>query len=53
MIRRLNNADKQMVEIARAVSQDSSLVIMDEPTSSLSNKEVDALFTVINKLKKK
>ncbi len=51
MIRRLNNADRQMVEIARAVSQDSSLVIMDEPTSSLSNKEVDALFTVINKLK--
>lgn len=52
VIRNLNNADKQMVEIARAVSQDSSVVIMDEPTSSLSQHEVDALFTVIQKLKK-
>lgn len=52
MIRNLNNADKQMVEIARAVSQNSSLVIMDEPTSSLSEHEVDALFNVIDKLKK-
>lgn len=52
LIRTLNNADKQMVEIARAVSQDSSVVIMDEPTSSLSEKEVGALFTVIERLKK-
>lgn len=52
LIRDLNNADKQMVEIARAVSQDSSMVIMDEPTSSLSEKEVGALFDVIEKLKK-
>ncbi|TCL71638.1 monosaccharide ABC transporter ATP-binding protein (CUT2 family) [Hydrogenispora ethanolica] len=52
VIRKLNNADKQMVEIARAVSQNSSLVIMDEPTSSLSEHEVEALFRVIEKLKK-
>lgn len=52
MIRKLNNADKQMVEIARAVSQNSSLVIMDEPTSSLSDNEVEALFRVIEGLKK-
>lgn len=52
IIRNLKNADKQMVEIARAVSQNSSLVIMDEPTSSLSNNEVEALFKVIEKLKK-
>lgn len=51
-IHRLNNGDKQMVEIARAVSQNSSLVIMDEPTSSLSDREVNALFHVIKKLKK-
>ena len=50
-IRKLSNAEKQMVEIARAVSQNSSLVIMDEPTSSLSEKEVSALFRVIKKLK--
>lgn len=52
IIRNLKNADKQMVEIARAVSQNSSLVIMDEPTSSLSENEVEALFKVIQKLKK-
>jgi len=50
-IRKLNNGDKQMVEIARAVSQNSSMVIMDEPTSSLSEFEVRALFRVITKLK--
>lgn len=49
-IRKLTNGDKQMVEIARAVSQNSSLVIMDEPTSSLSEKEVCALFKVIKAL---
>lgn len=53
LIRNLNNGDRQMVEIARAVSQDSKMVIMDEPTSSLSNKEVEALFRVISGLKKK
>lgn len=52
IIRNLKNAEKQMVEIARAVSQNSSLVIMDEPTSSLSEKEVEALFKVIEKLKR-
>lgn len=52
MVRKLKNADKQMVEIARAVSQNSSLVIMDEPTSSLSDNEVEALFRVIEGLKK-
>lgn len=50
-IRKLTNADKQMVEIARAVSQNSEMVIMDEPTSSLSEKEVAALFKVITALK--
>lgn len=50
VIRRLNNGDKQMIEIARAISQNSSMVIMDEPTSSLSDHEVKALFRVIKKL---
>ena len=52
LIRKLNNADRQMVEIVSAVSKNSSLVIMDEPTSSLSEREVKALFTVIESLKK-
>ncbi|MCR4431359.1 MAG: sugar ABC transporter ATP-binding protein [Tepidanaerobacteraceae bacterium] len=51
VIRDLNTADRQMVEIARAVSQNSSIVIMDEPTSSLSENEVEALFGVIERLK--
>lgn len=40
-----------MVEIVRAVSQNSRMVIMDEPTSSLSDHEVQALFKVMRKLK--
>lgn len=43
-IRDLNNGAKQMVEIIRAVSQNSRMVIMDEPTSSLSDHEVMSLF---------
>lgn len=48
----LSTAQKQMVEIARAVSQNAKVVIMDEPTSSISDYEVEALFKVIHKLKK-
>jgi len=51
-IRDLKTADRQMVEIARAVSRNASLVIMDEPTSSLSSREVATLFEIIRKLKK-
>jgi ABC-type sugar transport system ATPase subunit len=47
----LSTAQQQMVEIARAISYESSLVIMDEPTSSLSEREVEALFKIIRKLK--
>jgi monosaccharide-transporting ATPase len=46
-----NVAIQQMVAIARAVSFSSKLVIMDEPTSSLDEKEVDTLFGVIRRLK--
>jgi len=45
-------AKKQMVEIARALSLNSKVIIMDEPTSSLSLKEVESLFEIISKLKK-
>ncbi len=47
----LNIANQQMVAIARAVSTDSKLVIMDEPTSSLDDREVETLFEVIRSLK--
>lgn len=42
---------KQMVEIAKALSVDARILIMDEPTSSLSQKETDQLFSVIAELK--
>lgn len=41
----------QMVEIAKALSFDSDIIIMDEPTSALTQKEVDALFVIIAQLK--
>jgi len=50
-IRNLSTAKKQMVEIARSVSWNSSLVIMDEPTSSLAEHEVSSLFKIIRKLR--
>ncbi|MFN7928945.1 MAG: sugar ABC transporter ATP-binding protein [Blastocatellia bacterium] len=43
---------QQIVEIAKALSQNVSILIMDEPTSALSNNEVAALFRVIEELKK-
>ncbi len=51
-IRDLKTADRQMVEIARAVSRNAAMVIMDEPTSSLSTREITTLFEIIEKLKK-
>jgi ABC-type sugar transport system ATPase subunit len=50
-VRRLSPAQRQLVEIARAVARARSLVIMDEPTSSLSAKEADELFHAIEQLK--
>ncbi len=43
----LTIADRQMVELARAVSYDSEILIMDEPTSTLSEREVDQLFRIV------
>ena len=47
----LTVAKMQMVEIAKAVSYDAKLIIMDEPTSALTDRERDQLFAVIRKLK--
>jgi inositol transport system ATP-binding protein len=47
----LTVAQKQMVEIARAVSYESRILIMDEPTSALTEREVEHLFAIIRDLK--
>ena len=48
----LSVSQMQMVEIAKAVSYNSKIIVMDEPTSSLTEKEVNHLFKIINKLRK-
>lgn len=47
----LNVAQKQMVAICRALVQDAKLLIMDEPTTALTTKEVERLFEIVRKLK--
>jgi ribose transport system ATP-binding protein len=48
----LSVAQRQMVEIARALSLDAEVLIMDEPTSSLTQSETQHLFTVIHEVKR-
>jgi ABC-type sugar transport system ATPase subunit len=52
-VKELTIASQQMVEIAKAVSRNAYLLLMDEPTSALSSKEVDALFNLMRRLKQK
>ena len=52
-MRNLTIARMQMVEIAKAVSYDAKIIIMDEPTSAISEKEVEVLFRIIGELKAK
>jgi inositol transport system ATP-binding protein len=49
----LSVAEQQMVEIARALSMDARLVVMDEPTSALSEAEVERLFRIVRGLRAK
>ncbi|MCI6153229.1 galactose/methyl galactoside ABC transporter ATP-binding protein MglA [Fusobacterium perfoetens] len=48
----LSVSQRQMIEIAKAVSYNSKIIVMDEPTSSLTENEVEHLFKIINKLRK-
>ena len=50
-VRNLSVAQRHMVEIAKALSLDAKVVIMDEPTSALTLKEVEYLYKIIRKLK--
>lgn len=53
MLRELSLAQQQLIEIAKAVSTNAKVIIMDEPTSSLSQSETEILFRIIKKLKAK
>ncbi|MCD6362462.1 MAG: sugar ABC transporter ATP-binding protein [Synergistetes bacterium] len=52
-VSRLTVGEQQLVEIARALSRNARIIAMDEPTSSLSAREVGSLFRVIRDLKRK
>lgn len=49
-IKDLSIAQQQMVEIVKAISENSKILVMDEPTSSISDKEVEFLFGIIRTL---
>lgn len=53
LVKDLSVAYMQIVEIAKAVSKNADILVMDEPTAPLTNKEVDILFEVVAELKKK
>jgi ABC-type sugar transport system ATPase subunit len=51
LVRELSPAQKQIIEIAKAVSKDVKILIMDEPSAPLSVSEVEHMFEVVNQLK--
>jgi len=51
LIHRLGIAQQQMVEIAKALSQNARILVMDEPTAALSDREIERLFAVIRRLR--
>lgn len=51
-VARLSTGQKQMTEIAKAVSQNARILIMDEPTSALSGAEVDHLFAFVERIRR-
>lgn len=52
LVETLSISEKQVVEIAKAIAFDAKVIIMDEPTSSLTNEEVEKLFEIIRTLQK-
>ena len=53
VMRTMSVSQRQMVEIAKAVSYDAKIIVLDEPTSSLTENEVEKLFSIVNSLKAK
>jgi len=50
-VRGLSVADQQLVEVAKALSLDARVLVMDEPTAALSGREVDRLFATVRQLR--
>ncbi len=53
VMRTMSVSQRQMVEIAKAVSYNARIIVLDEPTSSLTEPEVKKLFSIVNSLKEK
>ncbi len=53
VMRTMSVSQRQMVEIAKAVSYNAKLIVLDEPTSSLTEREVKKLFSIVDDLRKK
>jgi ribose transport system ATP-binding protein len=51
VVERLSPGARQLVEVARALAADARVIVMDEPTSSLSRREAERLFAVIDRLR--
>lgn len=52
-VEELSVAGKQIVAIARGIAQDAKLLVMDEPTTALTHKEIEALYKIVGTLKQK
>lgn len=53
LVQNLSTAKKQMIEIAKSISLNCKILILDEPSTSLSNEDVEKLFKIMRKLKEK
>ncbi|OJF76685.1 MAG: sugar ABC transporter ATP-binding protein [Treponema sp. CETP13] len=53
VMKNMSVSQRQMVEIAKAVSYDAKIIVLDEPTSSLTEREVKKLFSIVSDLRKK
>lgn len=52
IMRKMSVSERQMVEIAKAVSYNAKIIVLDEPTSSLTEREVKKLFSIVSDLRK-